>query len=169
MPPREPFPFPPLADGDVTPGPGPGDMQELLQRDVSIVRWFIEKAGWTSRGIPPASALGEFLSASEAINLHGPSKTVEEVEHEDARHLLHFSATLGRLACPRPWRWASTRSPSARATPTESWSATSTAVGRSGSAEKASPKCVIASGVRSRVTNDSPQTLDSRTLRAEEL
>jgi hypothetical protein len=98
MPPREPFPFPPLTDGDLSPGSGPGDIQELLQRDVQIVRWFIEKAGWTDRGIPPASALGEFLAASEAINLHGPSKTVEEVERENARHLLHFSASLVRLA-----------------------------------------------------------------------
>ncbi len=56
------FPFDPLPDGEVTPHAGKGDLQELLQRDVRIVRWFIEEAGWTTAGIRPGS-VGSGISA----------------------------------------------------------------------------------------------------------
>jgi len=92
------FPFPPLPAGEVTPRPGAGDIQDLLQRDVRIVRWFVEKAGWTSRSIPPTSALSELLAVSEKLDLNGPSNPVESVEPGVARHLLHASASLARLA-----------------------------------------------------------------------
>ena len=95
---QTPFPFDPLPLGEVTPRPGPGDLQELLRRDVRIVRWFIEQAGWTSRPIRPGSSLGELLAVSDTLDLNGPAKPVESIEPEVARHLLHSSAALARLA-----------------------------------------------------------------------
>ncbi len=90
------FPFPPLPEGEVTPWPGPGDRQELLQRDVRIARWFI-KERW-GRKFNPASSLGHLLTLSEQLDLRGPTKTVDELDREVARHGLHLSAALVRLA-----------------------------------------------------------------------
>lgn len=90
-----PFPFDPLPVGEVTPHPGPGDMQENLLRDVRIVRWFIE--AWARR-FKPGSTLGQFLALSEQVDLKSLGKTVDELDREVARHALHLSATLVRLA-----------------------------------------------------------------------
>lgn len=93
---HKPFPFPALPKGEVTPVPGPGDLQELLQRDVRIVRWFIEER-WGRRARPD-STLGQLLTISEKLDLNAPAKPIESIEPEVARHLLHASAALARLA-----------------------------------------------------------------------
>lgn len=95
---RSGFPFDPLPEGEVTPHHGHGDMQELLQRDVRIVRWFIQEAGWTTAGIKPGSTLAEMLAASEKLDLHAPAPPIESIEAERARHLLRAAAALDRLA-----------------------------------------------------------------------
>lgn len=71
-------------------------MQQLLQRDVRIVRWFVEER-WGRRP-KPESTLGQLLAISEKLDLNGPTESVESIEPEVARHLLHASAALGRLA-----------------------------------------------------------------------
>ena len=71
-------------------------MQELLQRDLRIARWFIEER-W-GRKLDPASSLGHLLTLSEQLDLKGPAKTVDELDREVARHGLHLSAGLVRLA-----------------------------------------------------------------------
>jgi hypothetical protein len=80
----------------VTPNPGPGDIQELLQRDVRIIRWFIE-ARW-GRKLNAYSSLGDLLAKSDQVDLKRPSKTVDEMEREAARHGLHLTSTLVRAA-----------------------------------------------------------------------
>jgi hypothetical protein len=90
------FPFPALPPGEVTPSTGPGDIQELLQRDIRIVRWFIEER-WRKRS-DPASPLGHLLTLSEQADLKGPAKTVDELDREVARHGLYLSSTLVRVA-----------------------------------------------------------------------
>jgi hypothetical protein len=90
-----PFPFPPLPPGEVTTSTGPGDIQELLQRDIRIVRWFIER--WR-RTLDAASPLGRLLTLSEQADLKGPSKTIEELDREVARHGLYLGSTLVRVA-----------------------------------------------------------------------
>jgi hypothetical protein len=92
-------PFDPLPVGEVTPHAGHGDLQQLLQRDVRIVRWFIEEAGWTTAGINPRSTLAAMLETAEKLNLNAPSiPPIESIEPETARHLLHAAAALVRLA-----------------------------------------------------------------------
>jgi hypothetical protein len=66
--------------------------QELLQRDVRIVRWFIGER-W-SRCAKTDSTLGQLLAVSEKLDLNGPAKSIESIKPEDARHLLHASAAL---------------------------------------------------------------------------
>ncbi len=91
------FPFEALPEGEVTPSPGPGDLQALLERDLKIIRWFIEER-W-GRCVKPGSTLEELLTVSEKLNLNDPAaKPVESVEPEVARHLLHSAAALSRLA-----------------------------------------------------------------------
>lgn len=94
-PPRN-FPFDPLPLREVTPRPGPGDMQANLQRDTRIIRWFIEKR-W-GRRMRPASSLGRLLEMSERVDLHGPSISVDELDQTVAQHALHLTSTLTRLA-----------------------------------------------------------------------
>lgn len=92
------FPFDSLPEGEVTPRPGPGDLQELLQRDIRIVRWFIEEAGWTGRRVTPGSTLGQLLAASEKVNMYGAATSLEAMAPEAARHGLHLTVGLVRLA-----------------------------------------------------------------------
>lgn len=92
----QPFPFPPLPEGQVTPWPGPGDLQELLQRDVRIIRWFIEER-W-GRRLNPDSTLGRLLADSEKLDLRGPSTSVDDLDREVARHGLHLASAVVRLA-----------------------------------------------------------------------
>jgi hypothetical protein len=73
-------------------------MQELLQRDIRIVRWFIEDAGWTNRGVKADSSLGRLLEMSEKLDLRAPAPKVEELGPERGRHGLHLTASLVRLA-----------------------------------------------------------------------
>jgi hypothetical protein len=63
---------------------------------VRIVRWFIEER-W-GRRIKPGSILGELLAASDAVDMSRPAKTVDELDREVARHGLHLTAGLVRLA-----------------------------------------------------------------------
>jgi hypothetical protein len=63
---------------------------------VRIVRWFIEDR-WGRRA-KPDSTLGQLLAISEKLDLNGPAKSIESIEPDDARHLLHASAALARLA-----------------------------------------------------------------------
>jgi hypothetical protein len=93
---RQRFPFPPLPVGEMTPHAGPGDLQALVRRDVAIVRWFIEHR-W-GRRLKPSSTLAELLAASEKADLKGQVPPIETLESENARHGLHLSAALERLA-----------------------------------------------------------------------
>lgn len=96
MEPTRNFPFEPLPLREVTPWPGPGDMQSNLQRDTRIIRWFIEKR-W-GRRMRPASSLGRLLEMSEQVDLHGPSTSVDELDRTVAQYGLHLTSTLMRLA-----------------------------------------------------------------------
>jgi len=89
------FPFPPLPPREVTPWPGPGDRQELLERDVNIIRWFIENC--LSCRIRK-SPLADLLEAYRLADLNGPSKSIESIPHDDCLHLLHASGGFLRLA-----------------------------------------------------------------------
>ena len=89
------FPFEALPEGEVTPWPGPGDRQELLERDVRIIRWFIEQREGRKIGTSP---LGDLLEAYKGADLNAPSTTVESVPTDTALFLLHASAHFMRLA-----------------------------------------------------------------------
>ena len=95
---RTPFPFPPLPEGEVTPWPGPGDRQELLQRDVRIIRWFLQNGGDQPHVAAPDSTLGNVLSMSEQVDLNGAADAIESQEAETAHHALHLFAVVGRVA-----------------------------------------------------------------------
>ncbi|MHB8879270.1 MAG: hypothetical protein ACYC8T_36705 [Myxococcaceae bacterium] len=79
----------------MTPGPGPGDIQQLLQRDCAIIRWFIEvREGHQFK----ASPLRDYLEVCERADLKQPSKKIEDIPEETARYYLHLSAAFTRLA-----------------------------------------------------------------------
>src|SRR5713101_6164721 len=92
---QTPFPFPPLPRGEIRPSPGPGDPQQLLQRDIQIVRWFIEDR--ESRRIKP-SPLADLLEAHAQMDLNGPSRPIEDVPAQSAQFTLHATAHFFRLA-----------------------------------------------------------------------
>ena len=89
------FPFEPLPEGEVTPWPGQGDRQGLFERDIEIIRWFIEeREGRTIKSSP----LGDLLDAYKGADLNAPSKTIESIPTDTALFLLHASAHFMRLA-----------------------------------------------------------------------
>jgi hypothetical protein len=71
-------------------------MQELLQRDIRIVRWFVETR-WR-RKLDPSSSLGRLLSLSEQADLRGPTKRIEELDRAVAHHGMYLGSTLVRVA-----------------------------------------------------------------------
>ncbi len=74
---------------------GPGDRQRLLERDVQIIRWFIEER----EGLRiKASPLVDLLGAYAVADLNAPSKSVESIPPDTALFLLHASAHFMRLA-----------------------------------------------------------------------
>jgi hypothetical protein len=65
-----PFPFEPVPPSQIVPQPGPGDPQQLLQRDIQIIRWFIEKREGRQFKVSP---LGDLLDAYAKVDLNDPS------------------------------------------------------------------------------------------------
>lgn len=90
-----PFPFERVPPGEINPQPGSGDPQQLLQRDIQIIRWFIEKR--EGRQIK-ASPLGGLLDAYAQVDLKNPSKTIEDLPPRVAQFQLHAGAHFFRLA-----------------------------------------------------------------------
>src|SRR5216684_374225 len=90
-----PFPFERVPQGEIQPQTGPGDLQQLLQRDIEIIRWFIEKREGRQF---KASPLGDLLNACAQADLKSPSKRIEDLPPSLAKFQLHAVAHLTRLA-----------------------------------------------------------------------
>lgn len=90
------FPFPGVAANDVSPKPEAGDQQEQLERDIAIVRWFVNR--WAQRPVASESSLGRLLDLAERIDLNAEGASVDDLDPLDAKHGLHLTAGLVRLA-----------------------------------------------------------------------
>jgi len=92
---RAPFPFPPLPKGEFHPRRELGQWHDLVQRDVRIIRWWIEdEMGLEFEASPLSEALDLYTRADP--NMVVPD--FDDIPTERSQHGLHFSAQFERLA-----------------------------------------------------------------------
>ncbi|HET9683639.1 MAG TPA: hypothetical protein VFP15_06015 [Gemmatimonadaceae bacterium] len=95
MPRKVPFPLPPLPSGEFHPRRDLGHWHDLVQRDVGIIRWFIQdEMGLNFEESPLKQALDIYVQVDR--NVVAPA--FDDIPIERRQHGLHFSAQFERLA-----------------------------------------------------------------------
>jgi hypothetical protein len=87
-----PFPFPPLPEDELSPGPA---RLEAVREDAQVIRWFIEDR-W-ERKVKESSPLGKMLSIAK-FDPNAETPAIETLPQDWVHHNIHVVGALWRLA-----------------------------------------------------------------------